>query len=267
MSGGRTALVTGATSGIGAAFARRLARDGWQLMLHGRRREQLEALAAGIRDTQGVGVEVILAEFAQLSGIEVVARRIREHGSVGLLVNNAGFGSVPGFVEDRIDVADAMVSVHVSATMRLTHAALPSMLAAGSGTIINVSSIAGFLPLASSPVYASTKAWVTSFTESLAADVAPRGIRMQALCPGFTRSDFHSRIGLDPEQMTASGPLRFMSAERCVELSLAALGRGPVAYIPGVRNQLVIGLARMLPRGIIARVRAARKSLAAAVRP
>lgn len=262
-----TALVTGATSGIGAAFARRLARDGWRLVVHGRRREKLESLATELRAVNGDRVEVVLAEFATTEGIETVAQRIRQGADIGMLVNNAGFGSVPGFAEDDIAVADAMVSVHVSATMRLTHAALPHMASAGEGAIINVSSVAGYLPLASSPVYASTKAWVTSFTESIAADLVSSGVRVQALCPGFTRSDFHSRIGLDPGQMTRGGPLKFMSAEQCVELALRRLGRPPVAYIPGLRNRLVIGLARTLPRGIIARVRRARKALSRVARP
>ena len=240
-----TACITGASSGIGEAFARRLAADGYNLLLHGRRKELLAALCDSLRQQFGVSVEYLLAELSQPEELHLLEERLRRTPDLALLVNNAGYSTIRHFEEEEIDGQEAMISAHVTATVRLTHAALGGMLARGAGAIINVSSVAGFLNGPGSVTYCATKAYLTSFTESLHLEVGAHGIRLQALCPGFTRSDFHSRLGYD-----TSGDFfkRFMSAEEVVDISLRDLKRGKIVSIPGLRYKMAAFLPHLLPR-------------------
>jgi short-subunit dehydrogenase len=240
-----TACITGASSGIGEAFARRLAADGYSLLLHGRREQNLVALCESLHQQTGIVAEYLLAELSHPDELRAFEARIKRIPDLSMLVNNAGYATIRHFSEEEIDGQEALINTHVMASVRLTHAALGGMLARGTGSIINVSSVAGFLNGPGSVTYCATKAYLTSFTESLHLEVGGRGIRLQALCPGFTRSDFHSRLGYD-----TSGEFfkRFMSAEEVVDTSLHDLQRGKIVSIPGFRYKVAAFVPHLLPR-------------------
>ena len=240
----QTALVTGASSGIGAEFARQLAARGYDLWLIGRREERLSALAAELRGRHAISAEPMVADLAQAAGVAAVEARIAGLASLALLVNNAGFGLGGAFVGRSRDDQAAMLNVHMVAPMRLTHAALPGMLARGAGGIINVASLAAFMALPGEANYCATKAYLVTFSRALAAEVRKKGVRVQALCPGFTVTEFHSR----PEQ-GGVGPDRFPrwawgSAQAVVADSLRALDRGQAVCVPGFINRAIAALAR-----------------------
>jgi short-subunit dehydrogenase len=240
-----TACITGASSGIGEAFARRLASAGYSLLLHGRREELLTALCDNFRRQFGIRAEYLLAELSHPDELRAFEDRLKRTPDLSMLVNNAGYATIRQFSEEEIDGQEALIHTHVTATVRLTHAALSGMLVRGAGTIVNVSSVAGFLNSPGSVTYCATKAYLISFTESLHLEVGGRGLRLQALCPRFTRSDFHSRLGYD-----TSGDFfkRFMSAEEVVDISLHDLRRGKIVSIPGLQYKVAAFLPHLLPR-------------------
>ncbi|GLW58933.1 SDR family NAD(P)-dependent oxidoreductase [Kitasatospora phosalacinea] len=239
-----TALITGATAGIGAAYADRLARDGRDLVLVARDAERLAAAAAELSGRHGVRVETLTADLATEAGIETVEDRLRDPARpVDLLVNNAGFGhrgtylDVP--VQDELD----MLKVHVEAVLRLTTAAVPGMRGRGFGAVVNVASVAAFLPRGT---YGATKAWVVNFTLGIARDLAGSGVRLQALCPGFTRTEFHQRAGMGTSAIPAWG---WLTADRVVDDSLRDLARNRPLCIPSKRYRAAVAAARLLPPG------------------
>ena len=241
----RLALVTGATSGIGAAFARSLAAEGYSLILHGRRQGKLEQLVDELAAKHGVHTEILLAELSEDAGIRLVEERIAAAPELSLLVNNAGFNARGKLWEADAPGMEQVITVHCTATMRLTRAALPAMMARNEGGIINVSSVAGFIASPGSVNYAATKAYMIRFTEGLALELRHTGVKVQALCPGYTRTEFHSRQGIDPTHVPAS---MWMSADEVAAVSLRCLRRGQIVCTPGGRNRFVVGLARWLPR-------------------
>lgn len=243
----RTAFITGASSGIGAAFARRLARDGYDLVLHGRREHLLAALCRDLEAAHGIRTEYILAELSTSDGVSRVRQRLERADDLALLINNAGSGSTRLFHEEDLAGQEGMVHTHVVAAMHLCHAAIPIMRRRGGGAIINVSSIASFTPGKRSAAYCAAKSFLTAFSEALHLELAGDGIRVQAFCPGFTTTDFHSRLGL-----TIRPELRrmFMSAEAVVEQSMRDLRRGKVVSVPGWSYRAIRLAARLLPRGL-----------------
>lgn len=240
-----TACVTGASSGIGEVFARRLGTLGYDLILHGRRKERLEQLGDELQRRNGVRAEPFIADLDRPDELRSLESKLRTTPDLRFLVNNAGYSSIGRFHNEDIDGQEAIIHTHVVASVRLTHAALPAMLAAREGRIINVSSVAGFLVAPGSVTYCATKAYMISFSESLHLEVAPRGIKVQALCPGYTRSEFHQRLGYD-----TSGDFfrNFMTAEEVVDRSLKDLERGRVISIPGLQFKAVALAPRFLPR-------------------
>jgi short-subunit dehydrogenase len=240
-----TALVTGATAGIGAAFARRLARDGYDLVVVARDAERLDRLAAELP----VAVEVLPADLADDADLDRVERRLLA-GDVDLLVNNAGFGTNGELHEIDPVAEEAMLRVNARAVLRLCAAALPSMVARRSGGIVNVGSMAGFVPAAGSPTYAATKAYVAALSEGLATAYAGRGVRVLAVCPGFTRTEFHDRLGGRP-----SGLPRFMwlSAEQVVDTALRDLAAGRTLSIPGLPYRVIHQVVKHLPGSVVRR--------------
>src|SRR5579872_4941763 len=188
------AMVTGASAGIGATFARRLARDGYGLILVARRGDRLEELARELGDA-----ETLAADLTNEEDLRRVEARIDGAQNLELLVNNAGFGIMGRFYQKPLDGFVKMHELHVMAALRLSHAALRGMVARGKGGLINVSSVAGFLQSPGAVCYNATKAWMTSFTEGLHLDLLSAGspVRVQALCPGFTYSEFHDVIAMD----------------------------------------------------------------------
>jgi len=242
------AIVTGATSGIGAAFASALAAAGHDLLVTGRRREVIERVAAEIRRRHGVAVEVLIADLADPAELAALEARVRAASGLAMLVNNAGYGSRAAFLEDSSDSQAAMLRVHAEAAVRLCHAAVPPLAEAGRGGIINVASVAAFLSNPGGIMYSATKIFLVSFSESLAMRLRATGIRVQALCPGLVRTDFHDRLGIEASRLVDRGPVRWMTADRVAALSLAALERGTVVYVPGMLNRLLLAASRALPR-------------------
>jgi hypothetical protein len=248
------ALITGASSGIGAAFARRLARDGYDLLLHGRREALLSQLRDELTAAYGTNIRIILAELSDPAGVRKLEEIIPETPALSMLVNNAGYSTLRFFEHEDRDRQQRLVDVHIVAPLRLMHAAIPVMRARGGGSIINVSSVAGFVVGPGSATYGATKACLTNLTESLHIELQGSGIRVQALCPGFTISDFHQRLGYDT---TAEFFRGFMSADEVVDTSLRDLKRGKVVSIPGLRYKMAALLSRSLPRRLMYRAASA----------
>jgi uncharacterized protein len=247
MAGPGTALVTGATAGIGAAFARQLGTRGYDLVLVARDQARLRALAAELRDCQGVQVEVLVADLSGDEGVERVVGRIEALPQLAVLVNNAGFGTAGALATAPAEVQERMVRLHVLAPMRLTRAALPGLR--HGGAVVNVSSVAAFLYAAGSVNYCATKAYLTTFSEGLGAELAGTGVQVQALCPGFTRTEFHQRIGPAAGDHPA---WMWLTADAVVRASLAQLDRrGPVICVPGLHYKLLVAVVRLLPRRLI----------------
>jgi uncharacterized protein len=227
------AAVTGATSGIGEGFARQLAARGYDLILHGRRQDRLARLAQELESRHGCAVQVLIAELADDAGMRLVEDRLRGEDRLTMLVNNAGGTHLKPFVELEWDTIEEMIRVHVVALTRFTHAVLPGMMARGRGDIINVSSDGVFVTFPSPvmAVYAATKAYVNKFTQGIHTQAAGRGVRVQALCPGFVHSDILDRFGITfsdwgiPDEVV-------MGAEAQAACSLAALELGEIICVP-----------------------------------
>jgi short-subunit dehydrogenase len=244
------ALVTGASSGIGEAFARRLARDAHDLVLVARNQAALEALASELRREGGAAVEVLVADLASGAGLRRVEERVRAGPPLDLLVNNAGFGSAGPFAEREIEREEEQIRLNAIALTRLTHAALGAMLPRGSGAVINVSSLAGMGPYPFTATYGATKAFVNSLTEALAEELRGSGIRLQVLCPGFTRTRFQERAGVDPDTVPR---FAWMTPEAVVDASLAALARGELVCVPGAGYKVLRAASAALPRSVFRR--------------
>ncbi|MGV2983471.1 SDR family NAD(P)-dependent oxidoreductase [Microbacterium sp. AGC85] len=244
-----TALITGASAGLGAEFAHQLAARGADLVLVARSEDALETLAAGLRETYGVLVDVLVADLVVEADVQRVAARIAEPGHpIDLLVNNAGFGLPLHFAENDIDEEVRHLRIHVEAPMRLMHAALGAMRGRG-GRIINVASVAGFI---SRSTYSACKQWLIGFSRWANAEYARDGVTVTALCPGFTHTSFHERMGLEPgrEGVPAIGWLR---AEDVVREGLRDAAAGRAVSIPSLRYKAVVALTRILPSSLTAR--------------
>lgn len=253
-NGTARAAITGASSGIGAAFARRLAADGYHLLLIARRRERLEQLAAKLSQQHSVQIEILPANLARDTDIALAAQRIGEHDCLTVLVNNAGFGTVGAFADISATSQTDMIRLHTEAPVRLTHAALPAMLARNQGAIINVSSTAAFFALPGNAAYCATKRFLVTFSEALSIELAGQGVTIQALCPGFTRTEFHTtehfqRSNKQPPQTPA---FLWMTPEEVVTCSLRGLGR-EVICIPGAVNKLIARLPAFVPPDVVGR--------------
>ncbi|MGI5861390.1 MAG: SDR family NAD(P)-dependent oxidoreductase [Myxococcales bacterium] len=245
-TGSPLAAITGASSGIGAAFARKLAARGFHLLLVAREPSRLERLAGEMAGS-AAGVELLAADLAQPGPLGEVERRLAAAERLSLLVNNAGLGGGDDFRRTAPDFHERMVRLHVLAPVRLVHAALPR-LQENRGAVVNVSSLSASLPAGQSAVYSATKAFLSFFSEALGAELGGAGVRVQALCPGFTRTGLHQRAGLDVSSIPA---WLWMEADEVVEASLAALERGRALCVPGLANRAVAALAGLLPRPLL----------------
>ncbi|WP_421842584.1 SDR family NAD(P)-dependent oxidoreductase [Mycobacterium sp.] len=238
------ALITGPTSGIGAGYARHLARDGYDLILVARDLDRLNQLAgelaAGV-----VNVEILPADLADAAARDEVASRLA--AGVRVLVNNAGFGTSGEFWTADPALLQKQLDVNVTAVMQLTRAALPAMLDAGTGTVINVASVAGLLPGRGS-TYSASKSWVVSFTEGLANGLTGTGVGVHAVCPGFVRTEFHSRAGID---MAGLPSFLWLEVDDVVRGSLADIARGKVISVPGMQYTYLVGAGRVMPRRLM----------------
>lgn len=250
------AVVTGASAGIGREFADQLAARGYDLLVVARGRGRLEELAAALAPRHGVRVEVLAADLSREDGIGRAADRIAG-GEPVLVVNNAGFGTTGTLARADPGRQEDMVRLHTLAPLRLSLAALPGLLRRNAGGIINVSSVAAFLASPGSVTYCATKAYLTVWSEGLAIELKDTGVRVQALCPGFTYSEFHQRMGAPRRRAPA---FMWLSAREVVSASLRALDRGgPAVCIPGWQYRAIVGALRLLPRGLVGRLAYARE--------
>ena len=248
-----TALITGATAGIGAEFARQLAARGDDLVLVARDVPRLEAYADELRSRHRVQVEVLGADLTDRAQLATVEERLRDAGRpVDLLVNNAGFGVNQVFLGGDLDAEQAMLDVLVTAVMRLSHAALPGMVGRGHGGVINVSSVASFI---AGGTYSAAKSWVTVFSESVDRQLAGTGVTVSALCPGFTHTEFHQRGGMDVSHLP---DWMWLDAPDVVRASLADFRRGKPVSVPGAQYKAIRVLTSVLPRPLVRRASAVR---------
>ena len=247
----RTALITGASSGLGAEFARQLAARGMDLVLIARDKAALSTLAIALRDEHGVEVEELSADLLVPRQRERVIRRLTdpEH-PIDMLVNNAGFGLPLQFERNDIEDEVRHLELHVEVPMRLTHAALGPMLQRGSGRIINVASVAGFIPRAT---YGACKGWLINFSRWADGTYAGRGVSVTAVCPGYTHTNFHERMGLAPGSEGVPSWM-WLDARDVVAEALHDVARGRAVSIPSLRYKALVALARLVPSRLAAAV-------------
>jgi hypothetical protein len=239
-----TSLITGATAGIGHEYAVQLAARGDDLVLVARDSARLEQVAEELRRAHQVDVEVLVADLTDRADLARVEARLADRGRpVDLLVNNAGFGLKKRFLDNTADEETAMLEVLVTAVLRLSHAALGAMAERGHGGIINVSSVAAFLPRGS---YSAAKAWVNSFSEWAHLEYASRGVKVMALCPGFTKTEFHERM-----QVTRGDGFMWLDVEFLVSTSLKDFEKGRVYSIPGAQYKAVRALTSVIPNRVL----------------
>jgi uncharacterized protein len=243
------ALITGATAGIGAQYARLLAREGFNLILVARDKQRLSATAKVLSKEFGVKVELLPADLTKPPQLEKVRKRLSDSKKpVDVLVNNAGFGINKSFLDSEIKAEQALLDVLVTAPMRLTHAVLPVMLERNSGVIVNVSSVASWIAGGS---YSAAKSYLTVLTESLHTELRSTKVKISALCPGFTRTEFHQRGGM---KMKGLPNFMWLSAEQVVEKSWRDVNAGKVISIPGWQYLILSSISRFGPRPMVRRI-------------
>ena len=244
------ALVTGASSGLGASFARQLAAAGNDLVLVARSREPMEKLAAEMSTAHGTGAEILVADLADRVQLATVAERIGA-GDVGTVVNNAGFGFYGPVTTHGRDQELGMVDVDVAAVVALSHAAVQVMVPRGSGKLLNVASVAAFAPTPESATYSAAKSFVLLYTEALHDELAGTGVRVTVLCPGFTRTNFQSSAGITGHGLPG---FAWAEADDVVRQGLASLSRNEAVCVPGLVNKVAAVSPRLAPRPVVRRI-------------
>jgi uncharacterized protein len=240
-------MITGPTSGIGAGYARRYARDGYDLVLVARDVDRMTQLADELRADAG-HIEVLPADLAEAADRDKVADRLSSSsGGVRVLVNNAGFGTSGEFWTAEPALLQKQLAVNVTAVMQLTRAALPAMLDAGAGTVINIASVAGLVPGRGS-TYSASKAWVISFSEGLAGGLQGTGVSVHAVCPGFVHTEFHTRAGIDQPKVPS---FMWLEVDDVVSESLADIARGKVIIVPSMQYKAIVTAGRLMPRNLL----------------
>lgn len=250
-----TALITGASSGIGEEFAKQLAAKETDLILVARSQEKLEKLASKLQQQHSVNAEVIVQDLTEPAAGKIVFESIQQKGlTVDLLINNAGFGDYGDFSDRDLTKQLAMIQLNIMAVTELTGLFLPLMKQRGHGAIVNLSSIAGFQPLPYMSVYAATKAFILSFTESLWAENKNTGVRILAVCPGPTESDFFDKADF-PDSMAESQSKLMTPPKDVVAEALKALNKGQSNIVTGgLPNQIIVNLPRFAPRDLLVNV-------------
>ena len=245
-----TALVTGASAGIGRAFAEQLAARGDDVVLVARDGARLAELARGLQERHGVRADVLVADLVSVAGRASVEARLADlDHPVDLLVNNAGFGTFGPFADAAVDAETDEIELNVVAVVRLTHAALVGMKARRRGAIVNISSLAGYQPAPSSATYAATKAFVNSFTHSVHEEARRAGVHVMLVCPGYTHTELHERAGLGPSELPE---LVWQTADEVVSTALRDLDRHRSVSVPGWINK-VVGAASSVTPAVVSR--------------
>ncbi|MDM7930260.1 SDR family NAD(P)-dependent oxidoreductase [Blastomonas fulva] len=229
-----TALITGASSGIGALYADRLARQGYDLILVARNADKLEHVADAVRAATGRKIETLPADLAAPSELRLVEARLTNDRSITMLVNNAGIGSTARALDADVDTMSAMVSLNVEALMRLTYAVVPAFVARGRGTIVNIASIVAVAPEVLNGVYGGTKAFVLALSQNLRREMEGTGVKIQVVLPGATATDFWDIAGTPVEHLPGDIVMR---ADHLVDAALTGLERGEFATIPSLHNE------------------------------
>lgn len=243
------AIITGATSGLGREFSYNLASKGYSLIIVGRREELLNNTAKEIKDKYKVNVIVKILDLSKESELREFIKETHEVEDVEFLINNAGHGAEESFMKDRIENIEEMIGVHILATARLCHAIAERMKKRKKGYIINLSSLASFNVFPTSAMYCATKSFLTSFSQSLAMELQPFNINVQALCPGFVRTDFHSRLKMDESKLKNKFIVRWMIPKEVVEISLKSIERRmKVIVIPGFWNKVIYQCLKFIPK-------------------
>ncbi len=246
------ALITGATAGLGAEFARQFAAAGNDIVLVARDEARLESAKVALEDRHRIQAETLSADLSTVDGCDRVAARIASvDAPIDTLVNNAGMGTYKRFGRAPLEEEERQLDLNVRAVLRLTHAAVRAMTERGAGQIINVSSVAGFVPRGGNATYSASKAWVTMFSEALAVQFAGQGIRVTAICPGFTHTEFHQRAQAN---MSRVPNWMWLDAEAVVAQGLADARRGKPLSVPSAKYKVLTGAARHLPRPVLHRI-------------
>jgi short-subunit dehydrogenase len=244
-----TALITGGTAGLGAEFARQLAESGAGVVLVARDEARLETTRIALEDRHHVKVEVLPADLSTVDGCDRVAERIGSTTApIDVLVNNAGIGMYRPFGVAELEREQRLLDLNVRAVLRLTHAAVRAMTARHGGQIINVSSVSGFVPRGGNVTYSASKAWVTTFSEGLAIELAGSGVQVTAVCPGFTHTEFHERAIADMAKVPG---WMWLDAHDVVAQGLADARRGKPVSVPSTRYKALVGAARHAPRPVL----------------
>lgn len=249
MNNKQTALITGATSGIGEAYARRLASDGYNLIITGRRSEKILTMADELSLTHNSHVEVTIIELSDPFQVNEFIDSIRER-DIDLLINNAGFGTTKLFHQESLELQEKMVATHILAPMKIIQAILPEMIQKKAGVIINVSSSGAFLPSPKTVTYSGTKAFLRAFTESLHFELEGTGVQVQVVCPGLTRTDMHVRLGIPEEHIVNWGPFQWIVPQEVVECSLRCLKKKKVVCIPGRLTRMQVFMRHIVPESL-----------------
>ena len=229
-----TALITGASAGIGAIYADRLAKRGYDLILVARNQSRLAALAQRLKGETGRSVETIVADLNDRADLARIETTLRNHANITLLVNNAGVGAAAPLLNSDVEKMDEMIRLNVGALTRLTYAAVPGLVARGGGTIINIASIVAISPETLNGVYGGSKAFVLALSQSLQHELAQKGVRVQAVLPGATATEFWDIAGLPIHNLPAA---IVMSAENMVDAALAGLDQGETVTIPSLPDK------------------------------
>ena len=227
------ALITGASSGIGAIYADRLARRGYDLILVARNAARLAKVADHLKAVTGRNIEILTADLSESGQRLTIENRLKNDATISLLVNNAGFGGVTPLLQSNVDTMEEMIDLNVTALTRLTYAVVPGFVARGSGTVINISSIVAIAPELLNGVYGASKSFVLSFTQSLNHELKDKGVRVQAVLPGATATQFWDIAGLSHENLPSAW---VMKAEEMVDAALAGLDAGEVVTIPPLQD-------------------------------
>lgn len=245
----KTACITGATSGIGAAYAEEFAKQGYNLIITGRRASKINHFATYLLKQYKIQIEVILADFTESKMVDLLAAKLRSMPNLEVLVNNAGYGSEGYFHEGKPSAELAKLQVSDSTAIKLCHAVIPNMIKTAKGIIINVSSISACFPAPGAAMYSATRAFLISFSESLHLELSGTGVKIQVICPGTTKTDFHEKIGFDPEDYYKNrGLMKALTTEQVIRASFINLKKDKVICIPGVFNYFTWVVFKLIPR-------------------
>lgn len=245
----KIAVITGATSGLGASYAKHFASIGYDLIITGRRKDVLDNYADELKNKYKVNVDVVIAELSNREGVDKVISQMKGK-DISVLVNNAGFGMKPYFADADINEVEKMNYLHTDAVILLTHAVLKYMKEKNEGIIINISSDGALVLLPKNVIYSATKLFIKQFTEGLYMELIDTNIKVQVVCPGFMKSHFHEAASMNSVDKEAKGLMKFMDTDDVVNLAMEDLKRGKVVSIPSINTKMLVFIANLIPKKI-----------------